>query len=163
LTEAVQNGARLVVGASRGIGLALVQAQLADPAVRRVIATLRPTSDRQGLEELAGLYGERLQTVELDVTDASSLASFERLMGRLDGGVDSAIHAAGILHESSLQPEKSLADCSARNLLRLFEVNSIGPLMVARALLPAQGRQRHFAFAVLSAMVGSIADNRLGG
>jgi NAD(P)-dependent dehydrogenase (short-subunit alcohol dehydrogenase family) len=109
------------------------------------------------------LHGERLQRVELDVTDASSLASFGNLLRRLEGGVDSAIHAAGILHEDAVQPEKSLADCDARRLLRLFEVNSIGPLMVARSLLPAQDRRRPFAFAVLSAMVGSIADNRLGG
>jgi NAD(P)-dependent dehydrogenase (short-subunit alcohol dehydrogenase family) len=159
----MRNGVRLVVGANRGIGLALVEAQLADPEVRRVIATSRPTSDGRDLERLAGLHGERLHRVELDVTDASSLASFGHFLRRLDGGVDSAIHAAGILHEDAVRPEKSLADCNARHLLRLFEVNSIGPLMVARSLLPAQGRRRHFAFAVLSAMVGSISDNRLGG
>jgi len=161
--EAMQNGVRLVVGASRGIGLALVETQLADPAVRRVIATLRPTSDRGGLERLADIYGERLHQIELDVTENSSLASFGQYLSRLDGGVDSTIHAAGILHEASLQPEKSLADCNATQLLRSFEVNSIGPLMVARCLLPTHGRQRPFSFAVLSAMVGSIADNRLGG
>jgi NAD(P)-dependent dehydrogenase (short-subunit alcohol dehydrogenase family) len=163
MPAAEQNGVRLVVGASRGIGLALTEAQLAEPAVRRVIATFRPTSDWRGLERLAGLYGDRLHRVELDVTDDSSLASFRHCLDQLDGGVDSAIHAAGILHEAGLQPEKSLADCNAANLLRLFEVNSIGPLMVARSLLPAQGRRRPFSFAVLSAMVGSIGDNRLGG
>jgi len=161
--EAMRNGVRLVVGASRGIGLALVEAQLADPAVRRVIATVRPTSDRHGLEHLSQIHGERLHTVELDVTEASSLASFDQYLAQLDGGVDSTIHAAGILHEASLQPEKSLADCNAATLLRSFEVNSVGPLMVARCLLPRQGRRRPFSFAVLSAMVGSISDNRLGG
>lgn len=163
MPEAAHKGIRLVVGASRGIGLALVEAQLADPSVNGVIATCRPTSDRRGLERLAKLHGSRLQRVELDVTDASSLTAFRHYLERLEHGVDSTIHAAGILHEDELQPEKSLAECSPRNLLRLFEVNSIGPLMVARSLLPAQGRQRHFVFAVLSAMVGSISDNRLGG
>jgi len=161
--ESQHNGVRLVVGASRGIGLALVEAQLADPAVRRVIATCRPTSDRSGLQRLTELHRERLHRVELDVTDDSSLSSFGQYLDGVDGGVDSTIHAAGILHEASLQPEKSLADCNAANLRRSFEVNSIGPLMVARCLLPRQGRQRPFSFAVLSAMVGSIADNRLGG
>ena len=159
----MQTGVHLVVGASRGIGLALVEAQLADPAVRRVIATLRPKSDNRGLDRLTEMHGERLHRIELDVTEDSSLASFGQYLARLDGGVDSTIHAAGILHEASLQPEKSLADCNAANLLRSFEVNSIGPLMVARCLLPRQGRRRPFSFAVLSAMVGSIADNRLGG
>jgi len=161
--ETAPTGVRLVIGASRGIGLALVEAQLTDPAVRRVIATLRPTSDRRGLERLAKVHGERLCVTELDVTGESSLASFGQYLDRLDSGIDSTIHAAGILHEASLQPEKSLTDCNAANLLRSFEVNSIGPLMVARCLLPRQGRRRHFSFAVLSAMVGSISDNRLGG
>jgi NAD(P)-dependent dehydrogenase (short-subunit alcohol dehydrogenase family) len=161
--EGTQNGVRLVVGASRGIGLALVENQLADPAVRRVIATLRPTSDPGNLQRLAKLHGERLHRVELDVTDDSSLESFGHYLDGLDGGIDSTIHAAGILHDASLQPEKSLADCNAANLLRSFEVNSIGPLMVARCLLARQVRRRQFSFTVLSAMVGSIADNRLGG
>ena len=157
------NGVHLVVGASRGIGLALVEAHLADPTVRRVIATVRTASDRRDLERVAAQHGERLQRIELDVTDAASLAAFEQDLGRLDGGVDSAIHAAGILHEGVLRPEKSLAECDARKLLRLFEVNSIAPLMVARCLLAVQGRRRRFTFAALSAMLGSIADNRLGG
>jgi len=163
MPEEARNGVRLVVGASRGIGLALAEAQLAEPEVRRVIATFRPQSDRGGLERLAALHGERLQRVELDVTDDSSLASFGHYLSGLEGGVDSTIHAAGILHESTLQPEKALVDCNRAGLLRLFEVNSIGPLMVARSLLPTLGRRRRFSFAVLSAMVGSIADNRLGG
>ena len=162
-TEAAQSSLCLVVGASRGIGLALVENQLAEPAVRRVIATVRPASDRRDLDRLAKVHGERLHTVELDVTDDSSLVSFGHYLDGMDGDIDSTIHAAGILHDSTLRPEKSLADCSAANLLRSFEVNSIGPLMVARCLLARQARRRHFSFAVLSAMVGSITDNRLGG
>ena len=157
------NGVRLVVGASGGIGLALVEAQLADESVRRVVATHRSGSDLAGLSRLAGRHGKRLQCVELELTDAASLAAFGRFLHRVEGGIDVAIHAAGLLHEAGLQPEKTLADCKPDQLRRLFEVNSIGPLMVASALLPAQGRQRRFTFAALSAMVGSISDNRLGG
>ena len=68
-----------------------------------------------------------------------------------------------MLHDDSIQPEKSLTQCDASSLKRLFEVNSIGPLMVAGALLPLHKRNRRFTFAALSAMVGSIEDNRLGG
>jgi NAD(P)-dependent dehydrogenase (short-subunit alcohol dehydrogenase family) len=74
-----------------------------------------------------------------------------------------AIHAAGLLHDGALWPEKELDDCKPGNLRRLFEVNSIGPLMVASALLHAQDRRRRFTYVALSAMVGSIGDNRLGG
>ncbi len=157
------NGVRLVVGASRGIGLALVEAQLANASVRCVVASHRPGSDSAGLEGLSRRYGERLQRIALDVTDPSSLAVFGEFLGSLHGGVDVAINAVGILHEGELQPEKTLADCRPEHLQRLFAVNSIGPLMVASALLRAQGRQRRFTYAALSAMVGSIGDNRLGG
>jgi len=155
-------GIRLVVGASRGIGLALAEAQLADPAVRKLVATRRPGSELHGLERLARLRGDRLQIMDLDVSDPQSVASFGEQLRRAELHVGLAIHAAGLLHEEALQPEKSLADCEPRNLLKLFAVNSIGPLLVARELLAAAGR-RPFTFAALSAMVGSISDNRLGG
>lgn len=157
------SGVRLVVGASRGIGLALVEAQLADASVRRTIATCRPGSDRAGLGRLAERHGARLECMELDVTNEASLAAFATLLRGVEGGVDLAIHAAGLLHDGTLRPEKALDECQPDHLRRLFEVNSIGPLMVASALLQAQGRRRRFTYAALSAMVGSIGDNRLGG
>lgn len=162
-TDPGGNGVRLVVGGNRGIGLALVAAQLADPAVRQVIATSRAGSDPRGLEPLAARYGERLRRLELDVTDTRSLAAFEHSLRAIPGGIDLAIHAAGLLHDGPLQPEKTALDSRADHLLRLFAVNSVGPLLVARALLSALGRGRRFTFAALSAMVGSIGDNRLGG
>ena len=163
MPESANRGAALVVGASRGIGLALVEAQLADPTVPCVIATQRPHSDQRGLDRLEQRHGDRLRRIGLDVTDDASLAAFGRELQRLGGGIDFAIHAAGILHEGTFQPEKSLADCDAGQLLRLFQVNSIGALMVARELLGTIGRMQPFTFAALSAMVGSIGDNRLGG
>lgn len=163
MTDDSQNGKRLVVGASRGIGLALVEAQLAEDSVREVTATHRRESDLGGLQQLAASHGERLRTVPLDVGDRDSLSAFGRFLDTVDGGFDLAIHAAGILHEGDIQPEKSLAECDPDSLARLFQVNSIGPLMVASQLFPRQRRQRRFTFAAVSAMVGSIGDNRLGG
>ena len=158
-----RNGVRLVVGASRGIGLALATAQLQDPAVRRVIVTARPGSDPVALQRLQETHGERLLRLELDVTDEATVHELGSALRAVEGGIDIAIHAAGLLHDGALQPEKSLAECRADHLARMFETNSIGPLLVARALFPVQGRRRRFTFAVLSAMVGSIGDNRLGG
>lgn len=158
-----QNGVRLVVGASRGIGLALLKAQLQDPRVNRMIATHRPESDSRELNALSSRWGDKLTLVTLDVADDHSLQNFSDYLQKQDGGIDLAIHAAGILHENNIEPEKSYTQCNAANLKRLFEVNSVGPLMVAGALLPAQSRRRNFVFAALSAMVGSISDNRLGG
>jgi NAD(P)-dependent dehydrogenase (short-subunit alcohol dehydrogenase family) len=163
MTEVNGNGVRLVVGGNRGIGLALVAAQLADPAVRQVIATHRPGADTRGLEPLGAHHGGRLRRTELDVTDERSVAAFEPFLRSIEGGVDLAIHAAGLLHDGSLQPEKTVQDCRPSELMRLFEVNAVGPLCVAATLLRVLGRRRQVTFAALSAMVGSIGDNRLGG
>ena len=154
---------RLVVGGNRGIGLALVETQLGRPDVSTVIATHRPTADLASLLNLKLQYGEKLVLQDLEVTSDSSLKAFGGFLAQQPLGVDLAIHAAGLLHDDNIVPEKSLAHCNASHLMRLFEVNSIGPLMVAGALLPTQKRNHRFTFAALSAMVGSIGDNRLGG
>ena len=154
---------RLVIGGNRGIGLALVEAQLDKPDVSRVIATHRPAADLAELSRLGQKHAEKLHLQPLDVTCETSLQAFGRFLALQPTGIDLAIHAAGLLHDMDIVPEKSLAQCNSSHLLRLFEVNSIGPLMVAGALLPTQSRNQRFTFAALSAMVGSIADNRLGG
>lgn len=161
--EGETSNTRLVIGGNRGIGLALVDAQLGRPDVSRVIATHRTTSDLALLERLKARHGEKLVLRELDVTRENSLRSFRDFLETQRGGIDLVIHAAGILHEEGIVPEKSLAHCNPRHLMRLFEVNSIGPLMVAGAFLPTRKRNDRFTFAALSAMVGSIGDNRLGG
>lgn len=153
----------LVVGSNRGIGLALTTALLADGNVKRVIATHRPGADLAQLEDLATQYGEKLIPQVLDFEQDDSLKAFTSFLGERESPVDLAIHAAGILHEGNMEPEKSFSQCKTDNLRRIFEVNSIGPLMVAQALLKAQPRKHAFTFAALSAMVGSIGDNRLGG
>jgi NAD(P)-dependent dehydrogenase (short-subunit alcohol dehydrogenase family) len=153
----------MVIGASRGIGLALTEAQLADPEASEVVATHRPEAESGELAALAAAHGDRLRLVPLDVIRSESLAEFGDYLDSVDGGFDSIIHAAGILHEDGIQPEKSLAECNPESLARVLHVNSIGPLMTAAALLPRQAREQTFTFAALSAMVGSIGDNRLGG
>ena len=73
------------------------------------------------------------------------------------------IVATGLLHDADLAPEKSLRALDAEDLARAFAINTIGPALVAKHLLPVLPRQGKAVFAVLSARVGSIADNRTGG
>jgi len=150
----------VVVGASRGIGLAITKALLANTQVKRVVASYRQPVTAS---ELLALDDERLHRVQLDVTEATDIQQLVQLIKHLEGRPDFVIHCAGILHEKGIQPEKALNQCDAATLRRVFEVNSIGPLMLARALIPLMPRSRTAHFTVLSAMVGSIADNRLGG
>jgi NAD(P)-dependent dehydrogenase (short-subunit alcohol dehydrogenase family) len=79
-------------------------------------------------------------------------------------GLDLVINCAGILHDSAgMQPERRLREARPENLARSFAVNASGALLVAQAMEPLLRRGQSPLFASLSARVGSIEDNRLGG
>lgn len=153
----------LVVGASRGIGLAICEWLLQHPGRPLVYATGRSAVAADGLAALAGEYGERLRLVTCDTRHTTDLQQLAEQLGAQGAQPDVVMHCAGILHEPGLAPEKSLAQLQRDNLHRVFEVNAFGPLLLAQALLGLLPRSRPAHFAALSAMVGSIGDNRLGG
>lgn len=142
-----------VIGASGSIGGAFVGHLRADPSVARIYAFSR--------SPLAG--GAKVTAGRLDYDDESSIAAAAE--STRDGGpLDLVIVASGLLHEGpDLQPEKSYRMLAAEPLARAFRVNAIGPALVARHFLPLLARDRKAVFAALSARVGSIGDNRLGG
>jgi len=99
----------------------------------------------------------------LDLEDESSLARFtEQAAARL-GRLRIVICTAGLLHDGALQPEKRLSQVRVAHLQRSFAVNAWGPLLLAQAVEALLPRDAPSHFASLSARVGSIADNRLGG
>jgi NAD(P)-dependent dehydrogenase (short-subunit alcohol dehydrogenase family) len=73
------------------------------------------------------------------------------------------IDATGFLHDERQEPEKSWRQLDATNLARAFALNAIGPALIMKHVLPRLPRSRKAVFATLSARVGSIEDNRLGG
>ncbi len=129
----------LVVGASGGIGAALAEALAARGAeVRRL--------SRRG-----------------DGLDLRDPASIERVMAGVEGPFDVILLATGILAPEGRAPERSLAQIDAGAMAEVMQVNAVGPALVLRhapRLLPRRGRS---ALGVLSARVGSIGDNALGG
>lgn len=153
-------GTALVVGASRGIGLAITNQLLQARDIQRVYATYRHTGTAGGL---LGINDPRLQTIRVDITKPEDLHDLAASLQSNRDQPDFVINSAGILHDDELKPEKSLGQCQPDSLMRSFLVNSVGPLMLARAMVPIMPKSRPAHFAVLSAMVGSIGDNRLGG
>ncbi len=85
------------------------------------------------------------------------------LLASRDLPLDMVIVATGILHIGEIMPEKSLRELSAEKFRILFESNTILPALIAKHFLPKLSRDNRSIFAVLSARVGSISDNRLGG
>ncbi|WP_254216976.1 SDR family NAD(P)-dependent oxidoreductase [Synechococcus sp. CCY 9618] len=108
----------------------------------------------------AGRGGGHLQ---LDLTDDASLARLAATAARELAPLRIVINASGLLHDGELQPEKRLSQVHRSALERSFAVNAFGPLLLAQAIEPALPKDRPVHFASLSARVGSIADNRLGG
>lgn len=97
--------------------------------------------------------------------DYSSEASLSRAaeLATKDRPLDLVIVANGILHDEDLMPEKSLRDLSADNFQRIFEANTITPALIAKHFLPKLNKEHTSMFAALSARLGSISDNQLGG
>lgn len=153
----------LIIGGSRGIGLAFVRALLADASHARVYAAGRRPADAPGLQALRAEHGERLQWLALDVTDEASLAAAAARLRSEIPALHLLVNTAGLLHGDGQMPERRLADVKPEAMLRSYAVNAVGPVLVAKhfsVLFPAGERA---VLANLSARVGSIGDNRLGG
>jgi NAD(P)-dependent dehydrogenase (short-subunit alcohol dehydrogenase family) len=106
--------------------------------------------------------GRRDCDLPLDLRDDTSLQSFGAAIKAM-GSLRIVIHTAGLLHDDDLQPEKRLSQIRREWLERSFCVNAWSPVLVAQAIEPALPRDQPVHFASLSARVGSISDNHLGG
>jgi NAD(P)-dependent dehydrogenase (short-subunit alcohol dehydrogenase family) len=152
------SGTALVIGANRGIGLGFVQ-QLLHNQQLRIYATHRsPVSP-----ELASLAAEqsRLTLLQMDVTNEAEIAA--AVAGLQAQKLHLVLYCVGVLQDSELQPEKSLQQIQSERLLRYFQVNSIGAVLVAKQVLPLLKHSEPSVLACISAKVGSIGDNQLGG
>jgi NAD(P)-dependent dehydrogenase (short-subunit alcohol dehydrogenase family) len=156
--------AALVQGASRGIGLAFVRQLLEQRDAGVVIATCRNPQGAGVLSTLAEAHPGRLQVYPLDLLEEASIASAAKAVRARVEHLGLLINCAGVLHEPGrLQPERRVADVDADAFVHSVRVNTLGPLLVAKhfqGLFPASKRA---VYASLSARVGSIGDNRLGG
>jgi NAD(P)-dependent dehydrogenase (short-subunit alcohol dehydrogenase family) len=142
----------LVIGASGGIGSA-VTSLLASEGFETVHALSRSPADW-------GLPGVRVGRIDIE-NEASIAAAAEQV--REGSPLRFILVATGLLHDSALQPEKTFRTLDPEHLLRSFRINAIGPALVGKHVLPLVPKAGKSVFAVLSARVGSIQDNRLGG
>lgn len=135
----------VVVGASGGIGAALAAELSRSPPLRRVVGLSRRSAP------------------PIDLLDESSIADAARFLAGLDAPVRLVVDATGFLHDERFVPERRLEDLDPEHMLHAFRVNAIGPALLMKHFLPLLPRDGRSVFATLSAKVGSIGDNRLGG
>ena len=162
LTE-ITNVKVLIVGANRGIGFGFVQKLILDEKIAKIYATYRQPESASELIALSQRYPQKLVCLQVDITEETQIATAVEYIRTQVNQLHLVINCVGILHEGELKPEKSLKHVNAANLLRYFQVNSIANVLLAKHLLPLLRHGDRSIFASISAKVGSIGDNRLGG
>ena len=133
----------LVIGSSGTIGAEFAALLATDPRCN----------------EIVGLH--RHSSPAIDMQDEPSIVAAAKALA---GGspFHLIIHAAGLLHDGDLMPEKKLSDLRFSSLMKSFGINAIGPALVLRYFSPLLSREGG-RMIFLSAKVGSIGDNKLGG
>jgi len=144
-TDKPDGGLAVVLGATGGIGSALVE--------RLEAARL--------FDAVVGL--SRRSDPPVDVTDEDSIARAARHVCQKGGEIRLVLDASGFLHDQNFMPEKSWQQLDPAHLAKAFAVNATGPALLMKHFLPLLARRGRSVFATLSARVGSIGDNRLGG
>ena len=106
----------------------------------------------------------KLHSGHLDLEDEGSISQAAEMAEKKLGSLQLVIVATGVLHDGlGLQPEKSWRSVTSDSMERAFRVNAVGPALLAKHFLPLLSSDRKSVFAAISARVGSIEDNQLGG
>ena len=101
--------------------------------------------------------------IYLDLEDDHSFASFENKISLYKKPLRLVINTSGFLHSNLIKPEKRLSHINRSNIIKNFTINAIAPILIAKSIEKFIRPDLPFSFASLSARVGSIGDNRLGG
>ena len=142
-----------IIGSSGSIGGALLKQLALRPETEKIYAFSRNLPS----ESLANVIYQRL-----NYNDESSIAQAASIASK-DMPLDLVLVATGILQDGEIMPEKSLRDLSSEKFQHLFAVNTILPALIAKHFLSKLDKDKCSIFAAISARVGSISDNHLGG
>ena len=157
IRQASQHRRMLITGASRGLGLEFARQWLARGD--RVVALARRPETSAGLSDLVRRHRESLRAVACDVSDDASVEAARREVEKTDDRLDVIVNGAGIYGER----DATLMTLKAADVKMVLEVNTLGPLRVSRAFLPLLRKGASPRIVTLTSLMGSIADNRMGG
>ncbi len=140
----------LIVGASGGLGAAFVAQLAGDSRYSHVIGWSRSA--------LPAAH-DKVCTTRIDLCDEATIEAAARSLGE----VDLVIIATGLLHDGDLKPEKTWRALDSGMMKRVFEINTIGPALVAKHVLPLLPHDRRAVFAALSGWRPGTWCRRRGG
>ena len=141
-----------IIGSSGAIGRAFLDAYIADKEISNIYSISRTEVE---------LNDARIIHINIDVTDEVSVKAAASKIG--ENRLDKLIVATGILHTELFGPEKSIKDIKIENFVKIFSVNAFGPALIGKYFLPLMKKDKKSIAAFLSARVGSISENKLGG
>lgn len=142
-----------VIGGNGGIGAALVQALHKDNTDLRLYVSARNANN------IDNPYNGDVH-LTIDLTDEASIAA---AAAQVVGSLDAVIVATGVLQTDQIKPEKSILQLDPSVFAKVMTINTLGPMLIAKHFTPKLSLKGPSVFAALSARVGSIGDNRLGG
>lgn len=142
-----------IIGANGAIGSALVRQLAQESKYKNIYAFARQAANNSI---------SNVCHYTIDYSEATSISAAADLAANT-GELDLVIVTVGMLHDDSIKPEKNLQSVNSTNLEKILYTNTIIPSLVAKFFLPKLKKNQRSVFAALSARVGSISDNRLGG
>lgn len=142
-----------VIGAGGGLGSEFVRQFATDEKVKSIFAFS---------QSALAFHSPKVEENVIDIQDEDSIKAAANKASK-DANIDIVIVAIGMLHDQKINPEKSLRELSQEKFNQLFNINTIAPAIIAKHFLPKLNKNSKSVFAALSARVGSISDNHLGG
>ena len=141
-----------IIGSSGAIGNAFVEHYLKDNSIQNIFTFSRNAADH---------LSNKVSSYKMDVESQESIQkAAEQIKDHI---IDRVIIASGILHNESFGPEKSIKDLNYETFAKVYSINTIGPALIGRYFIPLLNKNEKSVIAFLSARVGSISDNKLGG
>lgn len=152
----------LLIGAGHGIGLALVEEVNQISPTAKLWATYRREDKARGLLEFARSRSN-IVPICLDPSEEEQLVSLKNDISGSSRSLDLLINTVGVLHDEELKPEKSVRQCNLDKLMRYFKINACISPLLAKVFMDQLRASNQSAFVTISAKVGSITDNKMGG
>ena len=141
-----------IIGTTGSIGKAFLEYYLSDDNTDKVYSISR---SRNGIED------RKIIDLNLNFTDKNDYHTLSSSIPK--DSLDRVIIASGVLHDGDLQPEKTISSLDLDNFQKVFNVNTFAPALLLKVFFPLIKRNSDALIGVLSARVGSISDNRIGG
>ena len=142
----------IIAGSSGAIGGEFTKKYTNDLNVEKVVTLSRNVNNHNH---------KKIQSIKIDYNNEETFKNLDEI-SQLDS-ISKVIIATGILHTDELKPEKSIDSIDGESMKKVFQVNVFGPILLVKTLLPLIKKSKGVKIVFLTARVGSVSDNELGG